>query len=68
MTLRVSVDRDFCIGSANCVRIARGAFELDEHEISVPVDPAAATEEQLRQAARTCPVSAITVDEEETPA
>ena len=64
MTLKVTVDRDVCIGSGNCARLAKGAFALDERQISVVVDPAAATAEQLRIAERSCPSGAILVEDE----
>jgi ferredoxin len=57
--LKVSVDRDLCIGSGNCANLAPRAFALDEQQISVVIDPEAATEEQLRAAERSCPVGAI---------
>lgn len=57
----VSVDRDVCIGSGNCTRLARGVFELDEDEIATVVDPAAADVETLRRAERSCPTGAIRV-------
>ena len=42
MTSDVDVDRDLCIGSGTCVRLAPGVFALDDEEISVVVDPHAA--------------------------
>ena len=66
MTLKVTVDRDLCIGSGNCVRLAKGAFALDEQLISTVVDPSAASEDDLRSAERSCPVGAIWVREEDS--
>jgi ferredoxin len=63
MTIHVDVDRDLCIGSATCVRLAPGVFALDEEEISVVVDPYAADISKLRLAAEACPPEAITIGE-----
>jgi ferredoxin len=63
MTLRVSIDRDLCIGSGNCVHLSQGAIELDEYDVAEVRDVGAATPEQLRMAQRSCPTSAIVIDE-----
>ena len=61
MGLEVSVDRDLCIGSGNCVYEAPGAFDLDDDQIAIVVDPSAAPEDAVAAAARKCPTHAITV-------
>jgi ferredoxin len=61
MGLEVSIDRDVCMGSGNCVYEAPGAFDLDEDQISFVVDVNAAPEEQVLDAARKCPTRAISV-------
>jgi ferredoxin len=61
MALDVEIDSDACIGSGNCVYEAPGVFDLDDHSISVVVDPTAAPEEKIVAAARKCPARAITV-------
>lgn len=63
---RVTVDPDLCIGTAECVRLAPQAFEIDEERgISVPRSGAATTELGiLKEAAFNCPTRAITVDGE----
>jgi ferredoxin len=61
MNLHVEVDRELCIGSGTCVRLAPGAFALDDEEISVVVDPDAAGEDKLRLAAEACPTDAIRI-------
>lgn len=60
---RVTVDADLCIGTGECVRIAPGAFRIDEARgVSVP-RPAAALADRalLEEAALSCPTRAITV-------
>lgn len=64
--MKVTVDRGICMGAANCVRLAKGAFVLDEQQISTVVDPSAVTEEQLLAAERSCPSGAIVVVKEES--
>ncbi len=61
--LQVVVDRDRCQGYANCLEAAPAAFELDQHDIAVPL---AATfpvsmRPHLEAAARRCPAAAITL-------
>ncbi len=57
---RVEVDRELCIGAASCVAVAPEAFELDE-ENKAKVLPSwrTLTDEQLINAAKSCPVYAI---------
>jgi ferredoxin len=62
MTIHVDVDRDLCIGSGTCVRLAPGVFALDEDEVSVVLDPDAAEIGKLRLAADACPTEAIRID------
>lgn len=57
---RVKVDRDLCIGAANCVAIAPEGFELDAENIAV-VKPGweGLNDDILLQAAEACPTKAI---------
>lgn len=57
--MRVSVDRNACVGSGDCLKSAPGVFRLDAEQIAVVVDPAAASDEELIEAARMCPSQAI---------
>ena len=63
MTIHVDVDRDLCIGSGSCVRLAPGVFALDEDEVSVVLNPDAADISKLRLAAEACPTEAIRIGE-----
>ena len=63
---RVEVDQMTCIGSANCVEIAEGAFRLNDEEKSEVVDPTAQPIDVLREAEAQCPVAAILVEEQES--
>jgi ferredoxin len=51
---RVEVDQMTCIGSANCVEIAEGAFRLNDEEKSEVVDPTAQPIDVLREAEKQC--------------
>jgi ferredoxin len=62
MTPHVHVDPELCIGSGSCVHLAPGAFVLDDDGVADVEDAAAATEDQLRLAARSCPTGAIAVE------
>jgi ferredoxin len=59
--VKITVDRDSCIGSGTCVQLAPGGFELDDDGVAEAVEPLAASEASLRTAERSCPVRAITV-------
>jgi ferredoxin len=59
--IRVEVDRDLCIGSADCVATEPDVFELDDEGKAVVIDPDAAATDDIVEAARNCPVTAIFV-------
>jgi ferredoxin len=64
--LRIEIDRDLCIGSGECVRLAPQVYDIDDDGIAFVVDADAADEETLRTTARLCPSQAIRVVEPET--
>ena len=59
--LKIEIDRDLCIGSGDCQRLAPEVFELDDRDIAVVLDPAGAEPETLRDAERACPTGAIQI-------
>ena len=61
MNVDVTIDRFVCIGSGTCVRLAPGAFELDDEGVAVLVNPLTADLSELQQAERACPTAAIVV-------
>jgi ferredoxin len=61
---RVEVDQELCVGSANCVELAEGVFQLNDEDKAEVVDPTAQDIEVLREAEKQCPVGAILVEEE----
>lgn len=59
--------RDKCIGAGNCVALAEEAFELDNENIAIVKDDwSQNTDEQLLDAAKSCPTAAIVVKEKGT--
>jgi ferredoxin len=63
--LEVTVDRALCIGSGDCVDTAPDVFQLDDEDKAVVVNPDGAPVDDVIEAARNCPVSAIFVAGEE---
>lgn len=59
--IRVEVDRDLCIGSGDCVATQPEVFDLDDEGKAVVLDPDAASTDDVVEAARNCPVTAIFV-------
>ena len=64
MSLKVKVDRLLCIGTADCVAIAPNTFELDDESKAVVKKQNGDSDEKILQAAKTCPVLAIIVEDE----
>ena len=65
-TPRVEVDQQMCIGSGNCVEVAKGAFKLNDEDKAEVDDPTAVSREDLRKAEEQCPVDAIFVEEQDS--
>ncbi len=66
MKLKITVDRNSCIGAASCVAIAPEVFELDDDNKSVVINSNNSDKETILQAAKACPSEAITVVDEQT--
>ena len=64
MTYFIRIDRSLCTGCAECVGIAPEVFRLGDDNVSMVLDPAGADDELILDAARACPVDAITVMDE----
>ena len=62
---RVEVDQEMCVGSGNCVEVAKGAFKLNDEDKAEVDDPTAVSIEDLREAQNQCPVEAIWIEEDE---
>lgn len=59
MTWPVTVDAGRCISSGMCLGTAPGRFRFDESQHSSPVQAPAEPDDQVRDAAASCPVEAI---------
>ena len=64
MSYRIKIDRSLCTGYAECVGIAPEVFQLGRDNVSIVVDPEGADDETILDAARACPVDAITLIDE----
>lgn len=63
--MKIKVDRDLCIGAGTCTVIAPEVFELDGELKSVVKDPHGAPDERIIDAAKSCPVLAIILEDED---
>lgn len=63
--MKVKVDRNLCVGAGNCVVIAPKVFKLDAKNKAIVLDPTSAGEDTLREAAESCPASAIILEDDE---
>jgi ferredoxin len=63
--IRISADRDVCIGSGNCVMALPAVFDQDDDGIVTLVDatPDPALQDPVRDAVRRCPSGALSLQE-----
>jgi ferredoxin len=64
--LRVRVDHLLCVGNAMCETFAPNVFRLNDDRQSEAVNPEGDPEAQIMEAAESCPMSAIFVEDAET--
>lgn len=64
MPYTISIDRTLCAGYGECIGLAPEVFEHDGEGISVVIDPEGNEDEAVLDAARACPVDAITLVDE----
>lgn len=64
--LKIAVDKNTCIASGDCAETAPAVFDFDGDGKSEVVNPEGAPEQIVLAAAKSCPVRAITVINEET--
>lgn len=63
--MKISVDRQLCIGAATCVAVAPKTFILDGDSKAIILETAVNEEENtFIEAAKACPVAAITIEDE----
>jgi ferredoxin len=63
MTLKITIDKELCAGNGLCYYNLPGVFVPNDDGTSTVGDPAGAPDEEIRRAARSCPMRAITVTE-----
>ncbi|HTO91717.1 MAG TPA: ferredoxin [Candidatus Sulfotelmatobacter sp.] len=63
--MQIRIRRTECCGNAECVAIAPEVFALDSKQKVTVLDPEAAPEERLIEAAETCPCQAIEILDDE---
>ncbi|MHB1519024.1 MAG: ferredoxin [Acidimicrobiales bacterium] len=61
MSVEISVDREKCMGSGNCVYWAPQVFDLDDDGMAIVVGDPLCDDERVLLAARNCPTEAIIV-------
>lgn len=65
--LRISIDRQRCVGSGNCLYWAPATFDLGDDGFSMVIDPVGDDDQRIRVAAEGCPTRAISVEPVEEP-
>ena len=63
--LHIVIDRDQCVGFADCAKEAPEGFKLDDDSVAAFASPEAVERERLLRACDACPVDAIAVYDEE---
>ncbi len=63
--MKVRVDRDLCTGMAYCVEVAPTVFELDDEMEARVLDPASVDDDTLLEAAKSCPLEAIILEDDQ---
>lgn len=61
----VIIDREKCVGIAACLALAPGAFTLDDENKAIYHPDHNHTDEELIDAAKSCPVDAIILKDED---
>jgi ferredoxin len=62
---RAEVSHDLCTGTGRCVLVAPKAFRFNDQQLSIFDETGDWSREEVRQAADACPMSAITIIEDE---
>jgi ferredoxin len=64
--LKITIDRDECIGDGLCVNEAPATFELDDEDKAVLLDGSTDSRDTIIEAGKCCPVDAITIEDKDT--
>ena len=63
--MKVIIDRDLCQGIGNCVAIAPVVFKLDKENKAEATHIEDISQEKIREAAESCPLDAIILQDDE---
>lgn len=63
--MKVKVDRDLCTGIGNCEAVAPTVFKVDKTNKVVLLDPGTVDDKTLMEAAESCPVDAIIIEDDD---
>ena len=64
--LKITIDREECIGDGACVDAAPATFVLDDDDKAVLLEGSTDGRSAILEAAEACPVDVITVEDKET--
>lgn len=62
--MKITVNKELCIGAGTCTVIAPEVFEFDDNLKAQVKDPNGASEDLIIDAAKSCPVLAIILEDE----
>lgn len=63
MARTITIDEESCMGCEACVEVCPDVFGFNEdEEKAYVIDPNAGTDEDIQEAAETCPSESITVE------
>ena len=62
--MKITIDRDLCIGAGTCTVVAPKTFYLDDELKAVVKDPEGDNKDTIIEAAKVCPVFAIILEED----
>ena len=61
--VRITIDRERCMGSGNCAFWAPATFDLDDDMKAVLLDPDGDDADKVRNAVEACPTHALVIEE-----
>ncbi len=64
MPYRIKIDRTMCSAYGECIGLAPGVFQLGDDNVCMVIDADGEDDEAILDAARACPVDAITLIDE----
>lgn len=63
--MKVTVDRSLCVGIGNCSALSPKTFKIDTDNKIGYYDVPTVTKERVINAAKSCPVMAITIEDDD---